>query len=174
MLRTAGDPVQLLSNVRSALRQLDPELTLDDVATMEQRVSASVAQPRFYAILLGIFASIAVALAAIGMYGVIACSVHQRTREIGIRIALGARPDEVLRFVVKQGIVCILVGMTAGLAGALAVTRYLGSLLFGLTPSDISTYLAVSLLLGAIVVLAVYLPARRATKIDPIVALRYE
>jgi ABC-type antimicrobial peptide transport system permease subunit len=141
---------------------------------MERLVASSVARPRFYAVLLGVFAAVAALLAAIGIYGVIACAVVQRTREIGIRMALGARRGQVLVLVLRQGAALIVVGLALGLAGAAAGTRLLHSLLFGVTPFDPMTFAAVAVLFGAVATLASYLPARRATAIDPTVALRSE
>ena len=172
-VRTAEEPGALAGSVRSLVQRLDANLTIDNVATMEQRVADSVARPRFYAVLLGIFASVALTLAAVGIYGVMAYSVSQRTREIGIRVALGAPRREVLGLVLRQGLTLAAIGIAAGLAGALAVTRYLENMLFGLTPFDPSTFAAVSVLLAAIALIACYVPARRATRVDPIVALRY-
>ncbi|MGH9314580.1 MAG: FtsX-like permease family protein [Vicinamibacterales bacterium] len=127
-----------------------------------------------YAILIGIFAALAVALAAIGIYGVLAYSVTQRTREIGIRMALGARRSEVMGLVLGQSLVLTAAGIALGLAAAAVVTRYLDRMLFGLTPLDPATFVAVSLMFGLVATLASYLPARRATKVDPVIALRCE
>jgi cell division protein FtsX len=173
-LRTAGDPGARVPHVRTLVRQLDSQLTIDNVASMEQRLSDSVARPRFYAVLLGLFAAVAVTLATVGIYGIMAYSVTQRTREIGIRMALGAERRAVLGLILRQGLTLTAIGVLTGLGAAYAVTRYLQNLLFGLSPSDPSTFAGVSLLLAAIAVLACYLPARRATRVDPIVALRYE
>jgi putative ABC transport system permease protein len=125
-------------------------------------------------VLLGIFAAVAGGIAAIGIYGVLAYAVTQRTREIGIRMALGAQPREVRRLVLRQGIQLIAPGIAIGIAGAVGFTRYLEGMLFGLTPLDPSTFMAVSLLFAVIALLACYVPARRATKVDPLVSLRYE
>ena len=131
-----------------------------------------MARPRFYAIILGVLAIVALAVATIGVYGVVSYLVSQRTGEIGIRIALGAQPGTVVRLVVRQGIVLIAPGLLVGLGGAVATTRYLESLLFGLTPLDPVTLGGVGLVLGLVALLACYLPGRRATRIDPVVALR--
>jgi putative ABC transport system permease protein len=174
VVRADGDVTALLSTLRGVVRQLNPEATLDNVATMEQRLSNSVARPRLLAVLLGIFAVVAVVLAAIGIYGVIAYSITRRTREIGIRIALGARRRAVLALVLRQGLILAAIGITIGIAGASAVTRYLDKMLFGLSPLDPATFVAVSLGFAAVAAAAAFVPARRATKVDPLVALRCE
>jgi putative ABC transport system permease protein len=175
VVRTEGDPVDLAPTIGRIVRQLDPQVGVDlNVATMADIVAASVTEPRFYTVLLGAFAGIAVALAAIGIYGVMAHSVAQRTREIGIRAAVGARRSQILALVLKQAAVVTLAGVTLGAAGAAAVTRYLEAMLFGLTPLDPTTFVVVPLMLAAVATLASYIPARRATKIDPLIALRCE
>jgi predicted permease len=169
-----GDPLAAVTAIRGVVRQLEPRAALDNVYEMEHLVSSSLARPRFYAVLLGIFASVAAALAAIGIYGVLAYSVTQRTREIGIRMALGAPRSQVLALVLRQSAVLILSGIVIGIAGALALTRYLTSMLFGLTPLDPPTFVGVSLAFAAIATIASYVPARRAATVDPVVALRSE
>ena len=171
-VRTTGDPLGLVPLIRSLVADVDPTIPIFDIVTMDQRVSDSVARPRFYAIILGVLAMVALAVATIGVYGVVSYLVTQRTGEIGIRIALGAQPGTVLRLVVRQGIVMIAPGLLVGLVGAVATTRYLESLLFGLTPLDPVTLGGVGLVLGVVALLACYLPGRRATQIDPVVALR--
>ena len=173
-VRTASDPVGLVARLRTRLTRLDPKLTLDNIATMNQRLSDSVAQPRFYAAMLGVFAAVALALAAVGLYGVVSYAVSQRTKEIGIRMALGAGPRDVIALVLSQGMTATIAGIAAGLAGAFAVTRYLERMLFGVSPFDPPTVGAVTFLLAAVAALASYIPARRATRVDPMVALRYE
>jgi len=153
---------------------LDSSLTADNIRTMEDRLYGSVAEPRFYAVLIGVFAAIALILASVGIYGVLAYSVSQRTREIGIRMALGAERQNVLRLILGQGLILTTIGIVAGLAGAFAVTRYLESMLFGLTALDPTVFVAVTVILTLTAVTACYVPARRATRVDPIVALRYE
>ena len=173
-IRTAGDPMAVVPEVRRDVLDLDSSLTVDNIRTMEDRLYSSVAEPRFYAVLIGVFAAIALILASVGIYGVLAYSVSQRTREIGIRMALGAEKRNVLRLILGQGLILTAIGIVAGLAGALAVTRYLESMLFGLTALDPTVFVAVTVILTLTAVVACYVPARRATRVDPIVALRYE
>jgi putative ABC transport system permease protein len=141
---------------------------------MQQLVSNSISRPRLYAVLIGVFASIAVILAVVGLYGVMTYSVAQRTREIGVRMALGAQRGDVMRQVVREGLVLTAIGLLLGLAVATMTMRYLEGLLFGLTPLDPLTFLIMSLLFGFVATIASYVPARRATTVDPLVALRYE
>jgi putative ABC transport system permease protein len=164
----------VVARARTRLKQLDSQLIVENVSTMSQRMSDTVAQPRFYAVMLGAFAFVALALAAVGLYGVMSYAVSQRTREIGIRMALGAGRRDVLRLVAGQGMAFAMAGVAVGLAGAFALTRYLESMLFGLSPFDPPTVGAVTLLLAAVAAIASYIPARRATRVDPMVALRYE
>jgi putative ABC transport system permease protein len=173
-VRTAGSPEPLVPAIRIAVRQLDPQLVADNIATMEARLSDSVAGPRFYATLVGVFAFVAVALAAVGIYGVLAYTVSQCTREIGIRLALGAPRGSVLGLVLKQGCAIAAIGMLIGLAGADVAARSLTTLLFGVTPSDPATFIGVSALLAIIAIAACAVPARRAMRVDPIVALRQD
>jgi predicted permease len=174
-VRTAADnTAAVLGGIRSAVRQLDDHASIDNVATMEQIVSNSISRPRMYAVLVAIFSGVAVALAAIGLYGVMAYTVAQRTREIGIRMALGAQRVEVMRLVLRQSTMLVAAGLLCGLAGAAAVTRYLEGLLFGLTPLDPATFFVVALTFAGVATLASYVPARRAASVDPLVALRYE
>ena len=170
----ARDPLALARSTRQAVTSLDPDLALSEVATMEQRIAGATARPRVSAIVLGGFAVAALLLAAIGIYGVMAYSAAQRTREIGIRIALGAEQRDILKLIVGQGMVLIAIGAGIGLALALAATRVFKSLLFGVSATDPLTFTVVLLVLIAVALLACYVPARRATKVDPLVALRYE
>jgi putative ABC transport system permease protein len=174
LLRTKGDFMQVMSSVRAIVGQLDAQAAPYNVAAMDDIVSNRIARPRMYAVLLGIFAAIGVALAAIGIYGVMAYSVSQRTREIGIRVALGAQRAQVVALVLNQSLVLSMSGIALGIAGAAAVTRYLEGFLFGLTPLDPATFIGVSVMFTAVALVAAYVPARRATRVDPLVALRYE
>jgi len=173
-VRTAMDPLSLAASVREQVHQLDHDQSVADMRTLESVVNASLAQPRLNTLLLTGFAALALLLAAIGIYGVISYSVAQRTREIGIRMALGAPRGKVFRLVVGEGMVLALAGLGVGLLAAAGLTRLMSSLLYGVRPGDPLTYLAVSLLLAGIAFVASYGPARRATKVDPMVALRYE
>lgn len=173
-VRTAGDPDSIISSVRAQVREIDPGQPLYHVETLEQTLSESLAPRRFNMLLLGIFATIALTLAMIGIYGVMAFSVTQRTHEIGIRMALGAQKSDVLGMVVRQGLKLALIGVVIGIGGALVLTRFLSSLLFGVEPTDPLTFVAVSLILCAVALVACYIPARRAAKLDPMVALKYE
>lgn len=175
VVRTAADPLRLTAALRNRIRNLHSDQPLTDIKTMEQWIADSVSEPRFYTLLLGVFAGLALVLAAAGVYGVMSYSVTQRTHEVGIRMALGARQVDVLKLVVSQGARYVLLGLAIGLAGALAATRLLRNLLFAVSTTDTATtYVTVSLLLLAVALLATYLPARRASRVDPMVALRHE
>jgi putative ABC transport system permease protein len=174
VIRTRQSPKVTAPEIRNAMHQVDRDLPLAQWQTMEQVLSASVTDWRFRTILLGSFGALAVFIAAIGIYGVISYSVAQRTHEMGVRMALGAARGDVMRLVVGQGLRLALAGIAIGLVGATALTRFLASLLFGVKPTDPLTFVGVSLALAVVAVLASYLPARRATRVDPIVALRYE
>jgi predicted permease len=174
VVRTAGDPRSTAAEIRTALRELDPLIPIPREQTMQEIVSEAVA-PRRFVVTLGIlFAGFATFLAALGLYGVISLSVAQRTHEIGIRMTLGARRRDVLTMVVARGLKVSLAGLAAGLAFAVPLTRLITSLLYGVKPTDLATFAAVCVVLGATTALASYVPARRATKVDPTVALRYE
>jgi predicted permease len=174
MVRTAGDPTALVGAVRNEMRVLNKDVPLFSVQTMTQRIGGQLAADRMIAVLLSIFGGGALLLAAIGIYGVMGYSVARRTREIGIRIALGAERRDILKLIVGQGMVLVLIGAGIGLALALALTRVVKSLLFGIGATDPLTFTVVVLVLVGVALLACYLPARRATKVDPLVALRYE
>jgi ABC-type antimicrobial peptide transport system permease subunit len=164
----------LVPAVRDAVRRLDPDLPIYGVKSMARRVSESLAQRRFAVALISLFGVLSFGLAAIGTYGVIAYLVSQGTREIGIRMALGASPERVSSMVVRGGLVMAVIGIAAGLAGALLVTRYMHSLLFDVEPTDPLTFATITGALLAMSLLAAYLPARRAARIDPMVSLRSE
>ena len=174
VFRAEGDVTALTGTIRGFVKDLDPNQPVGRISTMEALISNSVSRPRFYMALLGLFAAVAAALAAVGIYGVMAYSVSQRTHEIGIRVALGAQRSQVLRLVLLQGAILTGVGIVLGITGAVALTRYMASLLHGITATDPLTFVAISFLLSAVSLLASYIPARRATKVDPMVALRYE
>jgi ABC-type antimicrobial peptide transport system permease subunit len=173
-VRTAGDPAALASAVTGQIHSLDPDLAIAKIRTMDQDVSESVAGPRFNTSLLAIFCVAALFLAAIGIYGVLAYTVVQQTHEIGVRIALGAQQRHVLRLVLAQGARLALIGIVIGLLAAFGLTRLMASLLYGLSASDPLTFAAVSAVLFVVALLACYIPARRAMRVDPMVALRYE
>ncbi len=171
---SAANPASMAAALRGAVAELDKEQTVWQTRTLDQLVSASVAARRFNMALLGVFAAVALALAALGIYGVMAYTVTRRTHEVGVRMALGASRGDVLRLIVGQGMALALAGVAVGLAAAFAVTRVLAGLLYGVTTTDPLTYACLALLLAAIAFVSCYLPARRATKVDPGVALRYE
>jgi putative ABC transport system permease protein len=174
VLRTNVAPRSLVPSVEKEVRALDPELPVARVATLEDVVARSISEPRFYMVLLGAFALMAVFLAALGIFGVMSYAVVQRSREIGIRVALGARPADVLRMVLVHAAGLVAGGVVAGLLGSLALSRTIRSLLFELSPTDPATLGGMSALLAAVALLASYLPARRATRVDPVIALRSE
>jgi putative ABC transport system permease protein len=173
-VRTQGNPAGLTQSLRQQVQAVDPNLPLFGEQTMENLVSTSLAQRRFAMQVVGLFGLLALCLAGIGIYGVMAYSVTQRTREIGIRLALGASTGAILRWLLARGMRLTVIGVAAGLIGALAVGRLLRGLLFGVAPWDLITYAGLTLLLAGVALLACYIPARRATKVDPLVALRYE
>jgi len=174
VVKTTSEPHSLISTVTKEVAAMDPDVPLFGVRTMQEFLSASVAAPRFNTTLLSIFAGVALVLTIVGLYGVMSYSVAQRTNEIGIRLALGAQSRDVLLMVVRQGSILILVGLVFGLAGAYALTRLIASLLFGVTTKDPLTFVAVAVVLAVVALLACYIPALRATKVDPIEALRCE
>jgi putative ABC transport system permease protein len=173
-VRTRGNPENLAAALRTQVRELDPNQPVTAVRTMSEILSRSVWQPRLYAILFGAFAVVALLLASVGIYGVMSYAVTQRTHEIGIRMALGAQRADVLRLVVGQGMWLALVGVGIGVLASLVLTRLMQSLLFSVTATDPATFTGVAVLLTFAALIACYIPARRATKVDPMIALRYE
>lgn len=174
VVRTRGDAASLAGAVREAVWAVDKDQPVSNVRTMDQVLVAAVSRERFQMLLLSLFATLALVLACVGLYGVISYTVAQRTREIGVRMALGARPGDVLRLVIRQGMVLTFAGLLLGIVGGLAVTRVMSDLLFGVTATDAVTFISVGGLLVVVAFLACYVPARRATKVDPLIALRYE
>jgi len=174
VLRTAGDPASLANVVRQQVLAIDPDQPIYSVQTMGQIWTDSIAPDRLYLMLLGTFAAVALVLAGVGIYGVMAYSVTQRTHEIGIRMALGARPGDVLGMVIRQGMTLAAAGLAIGLGGALLATRAMSSLLFGVSATDPLTFIVISIVLAGVALGACFVPARRATKVDPMIALRYE
>lgn len=174
VIRTTGDPLSLAAAAQREIQAIDKDQAVADVRTMDSWIAESVSRTRFGTLLLGLFALLALILAAVGIYGVMAYSVNQRTQEIGIRMALGAQRSDVLRLIVGQGMSLTLIGVAIGLIAAFALTRVMSSLLYGVSPTDPLTFIGISLLLTAIALLACYLPARRATRVDLMEALRYE
>lgn len=174
MVRSTGDPANLATAVRSQIPAIDQDQPVTGIKTMNEVIASTTAPRRFNTLLLAIFAAVALTLAAVGIYSVISYSVAQRTQEIGIRLALGAQASDVIRLVVKQGMTLALLGIAAGIVGAIAAARTMTSLLYDLKATDPMTFLAISLLLAVVALMACYLPARRAAKVDPITALRHQ
>jgi len=174
VVRTEGDPSALVSAARQTIASIDADQPVTEIRTMDDLVAASVAQRRLNMVLLGIFALVATALAALGIYGVMAYGVARRTHEIGIRMALGAHPSDILRMIISDGMRLAAIGMALGIMMSLATMRYMESQLYGVKAADPITLASVAIILGAVAAVACYFPARRATKVDPLVALRYE
>jgi putative ABC transport system permease protein len=174
VVRASSEPSALATSIRDQILAVDPSQPVFDIKTMDERVSKSVAPTRFVMMMLGIFAALALILAAVGIYGVISYSVTQRTHEIGIRMALGAEARDVMRMVVRQGMTLALTGVVVGLVGAFALTRLMSGLLFGVSSTDTLTFGVISLLLTGVALAACFVPARRATRVDAMIALRYE
>jgi putative ABC transport system permease protein len=174
VIRTAGDPAAILPAVRNEVRQLSPQLPLFRVGTLQSQLSDTLNQPRFRAVLLAGFAAIALVLATIGIYGVTAHAVNQRRHEVGVRMALGASAREVLSLILQQHLRPALVGVVVGVAGAIALARFLESLVYGVGASDPLTFAFMAATLVAVAVIACWIPARRATRVDPLIALRTE
>ena len=174
LVRTVGDPQSLAAPVQRELKNAESEILIEDVVTMNRRLDLSVAPQRMNVVLLATFAFIALVIAAVGIYGIMAHSVAQRTQEIGLRMALGAQVRDVLKMVLRSGMMLALIGIASGLAGAFFLTRLMRTLLFGVTPTDALTFASVAVILFVVALLACYIPARRAAKLDPLIALRYE
>ena len=174
VVRGSGDASTLIASVRDAIRTIDPDIALFDVETLDVTLGKSVATPRFQAVLITTFGAIALILAAIGLYALIAYQVQQRTNEIGVRLALGATHGQVVRMILTRAAALALAGIAAGLLGAIAVGRFLQTMLFQISATDPPTLIAIPILLAAIALAASYIPARRAMRVDPAVALRYE
>jgi putative ABC transport system permease protein len=174
VVRAVRNPTNLIADVRGIIRSVDPDQPLGGISTMERLASDSIAPRRLTMLISGLFAALALVLAMIGLYGVISYSVAQRSHEFGIRMALGAAKGDILRLIITHGLTLAVAGVIVGMGGALALTRVLTSLLFGIAPNDPMTFGAVATLLICVALLACYIPARRATKVDPMVALRYE
>ena len=174
LVRTRGEPLSMAAAVRQEVRAIDKDVPVTQVQTMEKVLGASVAQPRFSMLVVGLFATLALALSAVGIYGVMAYAVSRRAHEIGVRMALGAGANQVLKLVLKDGMTLALAGIAVGLFGAFALTRLMASLLFGIGAKDPVTFVSVAVFLALVAFVACYIPARRATKVDPLVALRNE
>jgi putative ABC transport system permease protein len=174
VVRTAGDPEAMTAAVRSEMQAIDKDLPVYNIKTMEQVISESVAPRRLNMLLLGTFGGLALVLAAVGLYGVMSYSVSQRTREIGIRMALGANQRAVMKLVLSHGMILALIGVAVGVGASLLLTRLMSSLLYGVSVTDTATFAVISLMLIGVASVASYIPARRAMKVDPMVALRYE
>jgi predicted permease len=174
VVRTAGDPAEMAPTIRREIAAIDPDQPVSDVRTMTQVMADTVARQRFNTLLLGVFAGLATLLAAVGIFGVMNYSVQLRTRELGLRMALGAQPRRVLMLVLRQGLLLTLIGIGVGLAGALALSRVMSGLLYGVGTSDPTTFAAIVVLLAVVALVACYIPARRATRVDPLIALKYE
>jgi len=174
VVRTSADPLSMAPAIRSELRAMDRNLLISGITTMEDRVATSTLPRRFNTLLMTVFAAVALTLAAVGLYGALSHSVSQRRQEIGIRMAMGARGRDVLKLVVGQGMKLSLIGVAVGLAGAFGLTRLMAKLLFGVLPTDPLTFALVTAMLIAVALVACYIPARRAAKVDPIVVLRFE
>jgi putative ABC transport system permease protein len=173
-VRTSGDPMQMVAAVRGQVWAVDKDQPISNISTMERLMAKSVAPRRFNLLLLGAFALVGLALAAVGLYGVMSYTVAQRAHEIGVRMALGANRDDVLRLVIGEGMKLALIGALLGLGGALALTRLLKTLLFGVSATDPLTFIVIAAVLIMVALLACWIPARRAASMDPLVSLRVE
>jgi putative ABC transport system permease protein len=174
VLHATSDPIPLVSTIRNEVRALDPNQPVDNVRTMDKLLARNIAQDRLHMLLMGSFGTLALLLAAVGIFGVLSHSVSQRTSEMGIRMALGARQSDLFRLVLREGLKPVMIGVVLGLTGAVVLTRFIASMLYDVSVTDPLTFAAVSMVLFLVAALACYIPARRATKVDPMVALRYE
>jgi putative ABC transport system permease protein len=174
LARVEGDPLNYAQALRQAVWAIDPDQPVNVITALEQLVADNIAQPRFNMFLMGLFGALALLLASVGIYGLLSYAVRQRTQEIGVRMALGAQRRDIFKLIVGQGMQLTLAGVGLGLVAALALTRFLSSLLYGTGATDFTTFAVVTVLLAMVALLACYLPARRATRVDPMVALRYE
>jgi len=174
VIKTTHEPERIIAAVRQRVQAVDPDQPIYDIKTLTERKNESIAPQRFNLLLLCLFAVVALTLAVVGIYGVMSYAVTQRTHEIGLRMALGAQTHNVLKLVVRQGMTMALIGVGAGLAGAFALTRVMSSLLFGVSATDPITFAVIAVVVAGVALVACFVPARRASKVDPIVALRYE
>ena len=174
VVRTTDDPLAHVQALRTAVREQDPTVALDAIMTMEERVATSLAKPRLYTVLLAAFAAAALAIAAVGLFGLLSYVVAQRSREIGIRTALGAQVSNIVALVLRQGAAISLAGLAAGLCTAYVLTRFLSSFIYGVDRADVGSYVTVALAVGLVATIASIVPALRAARIDPLIALRAE
>jgi putative ABC transport system permease protein len=174
IIKGSSDPNQIIAFVRQQVKAIDPDQPIYNIRTMDEIRAESVAPERLNLTLLSIFAGIALILAIVGIYGVMSYAVTQRTHEIGIRMAIGAQPRDVFRMVIGQGMMLAFVGVVFGLVGAFVLTRWMTAMLFGVEPTDPATFASIAALLIGVALVACYIPSRRATKVDPVVSLRYE
>jgi putative ABC transport system permease protein len=174
VVRTASDPLGIVGPLRAAVEELSPNIPVFSVATMDELLAGSRSQTRFITLLMGVFAVLAMVLAAIGIYGVVSTAVSQLTHEVGIRVALGARNHDILKMIMGRASLLVGSGIALGLLSSVGATRILSTLLFDVAPFDRSVFASVTVILAVVVALASYIPARRATRLDPLVALRYE
>ncbi|HET6892333.1 MAG TPA: FtsX-like permease family protein, partial [Pyrinomonadaceae bacterium] len=174
IIKSSGDPSSLIGAAREQVKTVDPEQPIYNVRTMHDIRAESIASERLNLTLFSIFAGIALVLAVVGIYGVMSYSVTQRTHEIGIRMAIGAQPRDVFRMILGQGMILAVIGIAIGLVAAYGLTRLMATMLFGVGPTDPATFVAIAVILAVVALLACYLPGRRATKVEPVVSLRYE
>jgi putative ABC transport system permease protein len=174
LLRTTNDPASLIPQVRRVIHEVNPDIAINEIQPMDEVITDALWQRRLWGVLFARFAGVALLLAAVGLYGVMSYLVSQRTREIGVRVALGARPLDIHRLIIGQGLKLLGLGLALGLLGAIALSRLVTSLLFGVTAYDLPTFGAVSLLLAVVALIGCFIPGRRAAKVDPMIALRQD